>query len=253
MDSNELSILMQFFTHVNETVQDKVSQAIKSQPRQTFQSESIDLLAKALSQAQGSYKTLVFNRKNPMTLDVYVDIRAIHEATSEALKENELAVAQLPVSDKEGTMLYTRLLHSSGQFIECKTQITMIAGELKMFSSNLNELKKIHLMSMLGIAPTNDKEDDDCMQELLENRKIENKGTDIDHIYGTTLEDRYTRINQEQLKELDYSLSGDDMRDAYNKILKTYKINLLADLPQDQYRNVLDRVYEIKAARRKLK
>ena len=108
-----------------------VKLAIKNQPQQTFQSFAIDKLAEALSLAQGEYLELRFNRRNPVSLNDYVDIEAIYKATRPALQNHGLSVTQLPLSLDEGTILVTKLLHSSGQYIECSVSHRIGIGRNK--------------------------------------------------------------------------------------------------------------------------
>ena len=253
METHEIKSLMEFYKSVESMILEAYSKANKNTPKCSFQSPEIDKLASALSLAQGAYLPLVFNRTNPMTLTEYVDIDAIFSATRKSLTDNGLAVIQLPVTDTEGTIVYTKLVHNSGQYTECYSRVTCISGEMKVFSSVLNETKKQALLAILGIAPRNSREDDDCEAETHIARTEKDKGTSIRHNYGTVPEDIYTPINKQQLEELDYALSGDDMKDVYKSILKQMRVNNLSEVPQEQYRKVLDQIYKIKEARKGLK
>ena len=253
MEQTEIDQYLKFHEDIDKIVNAQLKIALKNQPSYTFQSAAINELATALSNAQGAYKELKFNRRNPVNLNEYADIEAIHRATRSALKDNGLSTTQLPNSSEDGTTLLTRLLHASGQFVECRSRITLVSGETKLFVSQLNEYKKQHLMAILGIAAINDPDDDDCVAEDDIKRHTQSKGTDKSYLCGIETEEEYIRINKQQLDELDYALGGDDMTDIYNDILRSMKITVLADLPQKHFRRTIDRIREIKNARAKLK
>lgn len=253
MDQKEIDQYLKFHDDINKIVNEQLKIALKNQPSYTFQSSMINELATALSVAQGSYKELRFNRRNPVTLNEYSDIEAIHRATRPALKENGLSTTQLPNSSDDGTTLLTRLLHASGQFVECRSRITLVSGETKLFVSQLNEYKKQHLMAMLGIAAVGDPDDDDCVAEDDVKRHKQEKGTDKDFLYGTQTDEEYIRINKQELDALDYALGGEDMHDIYDSILSSMKITVLADLPKKHYNKTIERIRQIKDARSKLK
>jgi len=253
MEAQELESFLKFYEEITALITAAVKTAIKNQPQQTFQSSSIDELAKALSLAQGEYLELRFNRRNPVSLNDYVDIEAIHKATRPALKSNGLSVTQLPLSVEDGTVLVTKLLHSSGQYIECRSRIALVSGETKMFVSQLNEYKKQHLMAMLGIAAYRDPYDDDCLRETEAKRLEQAEGSSLLYNYGSTPEEEYIRINKTELDQLDYMLADAGMRDVYDSILHDLRLTCLADMPKGQFKKVIARIQEISTARKKLK
>jgi hypothetical protein len=182
-----------------------------------------------------------------------VDIDAIFSATRKALEANQLAVTQLPVTDSDGTTVYTKLVHSSGQYFECQSKVTAISGEMKLFCSLLNETKKQALMAILGIAPRSCRDDDDCEEETKISRNEKTEGVSLVHNYGNIPDDNYKRINTTQREELDELLSGEDMKDVYKSILKTKRIAFLAELPYDDYKEVKREIYRIRETRKNIK
>lgn len=86
-------------------------------------SERIEALAAALSKAQGAMRPAKKDAVNPHLKNKYADLAANVEAAREALAANGLAVVQEPVlagtaGGGLGVSVSTRLLHSSGQWIE---------------------------------------------------------------------------------------------------------------------------------------
>jgi hypothetical protein len=77
-------------------------------------SQSITKLAEALSKAQGTMKHAVKDADNPFFRSKYADLQSVVEATRPSLVENGLSVVQIT----EGNVLWTMLLHTSGEWIK---------------------------------------------------------------------------------------------------------------------------------------
>ena len=82
-------------------------------------SESIAKLAEALCKAQATMKHAIKDADNPFFRSKYADLQSVVEATRPSLVENGLSVVQIT----EGDLLWTMLLHTSGEWI--KGQITL--------------------------------------------------------------------------------------------------------------------------------
>ena len=253
MDSNEMTVLLEFAKKLNELVASQVQIAIKNQPRRTFRSQEIDQLAEALSVAQGLFKEITFNRRNPLFLTQYVDYDSVKNAVKDALKDNHLAIIHRPLEYGDETVLESMLMHSSGQFVEASSRIRIIAGDSSVYISVLNEYKKQHILALLGISAKNNIEEDDLGAETAQRKAVVSKGTAINYVFGAGSEAEYSRIDQHELSEIDYELSGDGMEDIYNEILKNLKITKLADIPKSQYHNVKTYIQKIKEDRKRPK
>jgi hypothetical protein len=81
-------------------------------------SEQINEIAAALSKAQGAMKPAVKDATNPHFRSKYADLAANVEAAREPMAANGLSAIQQPVTVDGGVAVTTRLLHSSGQWIE---------------------------------------------------------------------------------------------------------------------------------------
>lgn len=81
-------------------------------------SEKIDLLAKALCDAQKEIKRAVKESENPFFKSKYADLGSVYNACLEALNKNGLSVAQPMRVGIDGPEIATLLMHSSGQWIE---------------------------------------------------------------------------------------------------------------------------------------
>jgi hypothetical protein len=223
----------------------------KKQKKAT-RSESIDKLAAALSAARKEFKPLMFNRMNLGILAPYVDLRAIYDATADALAAQEIAVVQKTLEEDGKIYLVSELIHSSDQWQKAYTALSVPDSDIKTYLSILNEHKKQHLMDLLGIAPQGYDYDDDGEQLEQLRRKEVKKGTSKEYNYADKRRDVCECINEQQLAELSYLLNSDDIVDIYDEILKMYGISRLEELPVSKYRTVFNRITEIKAARRKL-
>lgn len=129
------------------------------------QSEHIDQLATALAVAQGQIRNPSKNKKVKVKTRTggayefeYADLTAIIDAIKKPLADNNIAYVQHMNIDQEGKFrLYTRLAHSSGQWMESVTPI-FIEGEQgsQAFGSALTFMKRYALAAMLGIAADSD-------------------------------------------------------------------------------------------------
>lgn len=103
----------------------EASQQIAQLP--TRRSETIGLLALALSRAQGLIKSAVKSAENPFFKSKYADLDACWDACREALSQNELAVFQPIRSNGKIVVVTTLLAHSSNEWIE--ESLTLIAAQ----------------------------------------------------------------------------------------------------------------------------
>lgn len=81
-------------------------------------SEQINEIAAALAKAQGEMKPAVKDATNPHFKSKYADLAANVEAARGPLSKHGLSYIQEPVTTERGIAVTTRLLHSSGQWIE---------------------------------------------------------------------------------------------------------------------------------------
>lgn len=86
-------------------------------------SEQLNELAAALAKAQGLFSPAAKDAKNDAfkrdgKASRYADIAAVWEAVRKPLSDNGLCAIQQPVRTADGLAITTRILHSSGQWIE---------------------------------------------------------------------------------------------------------------------------------------
>ena len=253
MDSNEMGLMLEFAKKLNILVEEMATKIVKSQPKERFMSESINDLAEAMSKAQGEYLPLFYNKTNPYERWEFNDLNSIIEAVRPALTKNSIFFTQLPCVDESGaTIVYTRLIHCSGQWIECRARVIPSLNNQHEFDSVLTFQKRASACSILGVTGTNDKTDDDAEKDMNYIRTKQDKGLDINHAYDTS-GSSYERITKEQLEELEYVISDSGFNDLVKQLLSRERIETLADLPKSRYYDTLKRTNEIVALRKGVK
>lgn len=81
-------------------------------------SDQINEIAAALSKAQGEMKPAAKDATNPHFKSKYADLAANVEAARGPMAKHGLSVVQEPTTTERGIAVATRLLHSSGQWIQ---------------------------------------------------------------------------------------------------------------------------------------
>lgn len=120
-------------------------------------SEAINELAAALAKAQGVMKPAIKSAKNPFFKSSYADLGAVMDVIQKPFADNGLAVIQGPFNLGDGRIvLRTRLLHSSGQWIES----ALIAEAKDMgpqaIGSVVTYLRRYGVSAMAGVSTEDD-------------------------------------------------------------------------------------------------
>jgi hypothetical protein len=120
-------------------------------------SESIDKIAPALLAAQKEIGNATKNAKNPHFRNNYADLGAVIEAVKEPLNKAGIAIIQSLSEGADGLHLTTRLLHTSGQFIEDTAFTPLPKADPAGVGSATTYLRRYSLSAFLCIT----QEDDD--------------------------------------------------------------------------------------------
>lgn len=115
-------------------------------------SETIGALSSALVDAQGAFEAVAKQANNPFFKSKYADLPAVVEAASPILKANGLAVSQLPDFDGENDLLVTRLIHSSGEWIQSVMRLYLPKKDAQGMGSALTYARRYSYMSILGLV-----------------------------------------------------------------------------------------------------
>ncbi|MFA5445550.1 MAG: ERF family protein [Bacteroidales bacterium] len=123
-------------------------------------SESIQLLASALSKAQAEMPAIKFDSKNPFLKNDYASLGAIIAGARPIIAKHGLSVSQLTFGEDGTAGVETVLMHTSGEWIS--QSISMPIGEEKGKSSAqvagsiVTYLRRYCLASILGIYSDED-------------------------------------------------------------------------------------------------
>ena len=120
-----------------------------------LKSETINELATALAKAQMQMKPAGMNADNPFFHSKYADLAAVWEACRKPLSDNGLSVVQGVECDTE-RYLETMLLHSSGQWISSRINLTVKDNTMQGIGSAITYARRYSLSAMVGICPDDD-------------------------------------------------------------------------------------------------
>jgi hypothetical protein len=196
---------------------DDVIKFSKSKKRE---SDELDLLFSALSKAQANFSVARTESTNPFYKSKYADLKSVIEASRQALTEQGLCIVQRILTNGNDQMyMFTRLGHTSGQWIESKMPINPNKDDIQSIGKYITYIKRYNYAAMVGVVASD--EDDDGESNMPRDKKSVKKNN----------------ISKEQLKILSNELITDDK--LLEKILKGYGINKLSDLPAKKFEECL--------------
>lgn len=131
------------------------------------QSESIDKLATALCKAQAMMGGAVKDSSNPFFKSSYADLTSVVKAVKEPFAENGISYVQFPYSTDRGVGVTTRLMHSSGQWLESEFVLPMSKNDPQGAGSAITYARRYALQSVAGIPTA----DDDAEAAMVQARK----------------------------------------------------------------------------------
>lgn len=120
-------------------------------------SEKIDLIAAALLSAQKEINNASKDAKNPHFRSSYASLGSVIEAVKEPLNKQGIAIIQALGDGKDGLYLSTRLLHTSGQWIEDTAFSPLPKADPQGVGSATTYLRRYSLAALMCIT----QEDDD--------------------------------------------------------------------------------------------
>lgn len=124
-------------------------------------SEAINELATSLAKAQAEVEGATKGKVNPAFKSKYADLSSVWEACREALTKHGLSVVQGVETLFDGGIVVnvtTRLIHSSGQWIESTIGVPVSKPDGHGVGSATTYGRRFGLSAMVGVAP----EDDDA-------------------------------------------------------------------------------------------
>lgn len=121
-----------------------------------LQSEQIDKIVPALIKARGNFAAAVKDGANPHFKSKYVTLDGVVAAVNGALLESGIFQTQPTEVTDTGTILHTRFLHTSGQWIGSAYPVHPVKNDPQGEGSALTYARRYALMALAGIAPEDD-------------------------------------------------------------------------------------------------
>ena len=122
-------------------------------------SEQINEIATALAKAQATLENVSKDRENPHFRSRYATLSGVLDEVRPKLAAQGISIFQAPVNGESDSIgVTTRLLHSSGQWIESAVFVRPTKFDAQGVGSVLTYLRRYSLMAVSGVGP----EDDDA-------------------------------------------------------------------------------------------
>lgn len=179
-----------------------------------MEENGIARIATALNKAQTIMGGAKKDKKNPFFNSRYADLSSVFDAVREPFASNGLSITQtMDVTENGLTVLKTRLMHVSGEFIDSKMIVPIDPNPQKV-GSTLTYFRRYQLMGIAGIAP----EDDDGNAAAGKSNTVK-------------------LISLEQIRNIEHLINGySDIREEFMKACK----GDLGSITIDRYQNALD-------------
>ena len=118
-------------------------------------SDQINELAAALAKAQSEMRNAKLNKVNPHFKSRYADLAEIRDTVTPALTKNGIAVVHgMGPTDGGGLVVMTRLIHSSGQWIESGFPVAY--DKPQTMGSAITYGRRYNLSAIVNIAADDD-------------------------------------------------------------------------------------------------
>jgi hypothetical protein len=120
-------------------------------------SETINKIAPALVAAQKAITFATKDAKNPHFKSTYADLPAVIDAIKPALNEQGIMFLQAPSPSEPGTLaLTTRLVHSSGEWIEDTATVPLPKNDPQGYGSAMTYARRYALAAITGLYQDDD-------------------------------------------------------------------------------------------------
>lgn len=198
------------------------------------ESLQLDSLFGALAKAQLEMEVARTDSVNPYFKSKYADLASVVKASRPFLAKNGICVIQRTVANENGDVfLYTRLCHSSGQWIESSMKVRPPKSDIQTLGSYLTYLRRYMYAAVTGVVASD--EDDDGEVAMSEPRGSSAPAVEL------------SKISKAQLQVL-----SDELKDApeiVSSLLKGFNIQKISDLPSKHYSKCIERIRDIKRSK----
>ena len=120
------------------------------------QSDSIKNLADAMSKAQAEMGAAIKGASNPFFKSKYADLGSVIQAIKPHFAAHGLSYVQFPVSGENAVGVTTRLMHSSGEWLEQDYYIPLGKMDAQAAGSAITYARRYALQAIAGIPAEDD-------------------------------------------------------------------------------------------------
>jgi hypothetical protein len=145
-------------------------------------SEQINEIAAAMAKAQAVIENPKKDSDNPHFKSKYADLASGLVCVRPALSANGIALFQVPEITDNSVILRTRLVHSSGQWIECAYPVAQI-GPHQPMGAALTYAKRQSLFALVGVCGEDDDDDGNAANTVAPVRKAPAVEVDYDTLF----------------------------------------------------------------------
>jgi len=160
-------------------------------------SESIKQIAEALVSAQKEIRFAAKDSTNPHFKSKYANINSIIEAVKKPLNDNGIAILQsLSPSDDNKLHLTTRLLHSSGEWIEDTAVCPIQKQDPQGLGSAISYIRRYSISSLCALYADDDDGQSaalnaaDYLQRIAQSQSLEELQANYNFVMGEVKNDR---------------------------------------------------------------
>lgn len=123
-------------------------------------SENVNEIGKAMACVQGEMKPAIKDSNNPFFKSKYSNLTSVWDSIREPLMRNQISVFQDVVTTENGVSVTTKLIHSSGQWIDFgPLEIPLSKRDAQAIGSATSYAKRYSLSAACGVV-TDDQDDD---------------------------------------------------------------------------------------------
>lgn len=198
-------------------------------------SEEINEIAKAMALAQAQMKPASEDAINPHFRSKYSNLASIWDAIRHPMTSNGLTVWQDVQTSEIGICVSTRIVHSSGQWVEFgPLTVPLTKRDAHGVGSATTYGKRYSLCAALGVVSGD--EDDDG------NAAVASAKCKAALQSNTENSKEMTYLNQDQVKQMieSFDILSEDRKKNYMKYIKdTYQSSSFEELPTKEFTRLM--------------
>ena len=183
-------------------------------------SEQIKNLSAALCKAQGEMGGAVKDSNNTFFKSKYADLTSVIKAIKDPFANNGLSYTQFPIANEAGTGVVTRLMHSSGEWLESEFVLPMVKKDPQAAGSAITYARRYALQAIAGIPTA----DDDAESAMLRGDEQEQ-------------EKKPEPISEDTVIEIAALIDKTGTDKA--KVFQTYKVQRIEDLTAENAKKAI--------------